>query len=106
MKRLFSIFVLALTLGMSSLSANAQVAQVQTSHTQFQQSDADFLFGKENVNVAMLSQGEMEETKGKFFISFLIGLAIGVALGLVSWGIECGTGGACDEGKVEWSVDF
>ncbi|RDU62398.1 hypothetical protein CQA53_09330 [Helicobacter didelphidarum] len=65
MKRLFSIFVLALTPGISSLSANTQVAQVQTSHHQFQQSDADFLFnGVDTSKVAVLDNQELEDIRG------------------------------------------
>ncbi|RDU63218.1 hypothetical protein CQA53_08730 [Helicobacter didelphidarum] len=99
MKRLFSIFVLALTPGISSLSAKAhiEVAQVQTSHHQFQQSDADFLFnGIDTSKVAVLDNQEMEETKGEFWW-FVIPLAIA----LINYAFSCGVDKQCGKSAIE-----
>ncbi|RDU62471.1 hypothetical protein CQA53_09250 [Helicobacter didelphidarum] len=86
MKRLCSIFVLALTLGINSLSANVQVAQVQTSHKQFQQADADFLFnGVDTSKVAVLDNQEMEETKGEFWGSLVVAFLTPVFGALGDW---------------------
>ena len=46
--------------------------------------DAQMLFGTQKANVAVLTQKEMEETKGEFLDIFLWGLGIGALV----WAIE------------------
>ncbi|MCX2716321.1 hypothetical protein OQH61_01020 [Helicobacter sp. MIT 21-1697] len=79
MNKIFISLALVLSLGTASLVA-AQV-QPQTQEVQkLNKADAELLFGKQDVNVALLSDEEMEETQGEFWI----------ALGAISSAISAG----------------
>ena len=71
MKRLVSILTLAAFVGISALSAQTQFsAPAPSAETSALTNDeATFLFGKDaqNLNVQVLSQKQLEETKGEFW---------------------------------------
>ncbi|MGX2972191.1 hypothetical protein [Helicobacter sp. T3_23-1059] len=83
MNKIISTLTLSVFLGISGLSANG-IDSVKTEST-FTQADSVFLFGEnaKNLNVQVLSQEELKETKGEFWT------AIGVAFGIsaVSYGL-------------------
>lgn len=86
MRKYFISLILVLSLGTTSLVA-AQAQEVQ----KLSKADAELLFGKQDVNVALLSDEEMEETQGEgvLLTTFLVsaadyaGKAAGV--GVVAW---------------------
>ena len=84
MNKIISTLSLVAFLGISGLSANG-VDSVKTEST-FTQADSNFLFGEnaKNLNVQVLSQEELKETKGEFWPIFFTGLGIGV----VSWIVD------------------
>lgn len=64
MSKILISLALVLSLGTTSLVA----AQAQTQEVQkLSKADAELLFGKQDVNVALLSDEEMEETQGEFW---------------------------------------
>lgn len=72
----FCIILIALaSLNIASLNAN------QIANNKLQQVDSKFLFGDEKVDVYILSNEEMMETKGEF-LGPLLG---GIIFGLGSW---------------------
>ncbi|MGX3045732.1 hypothetical protein [Helicobacter sp. T3_23-1056] len=82
MNKIISTLTLSAFLGISGLSANGVGSKVESTFTQ---ADSNFLFGEnaKNLNVQVLSQEELKETKGEFWP------AIGVAFGIsaVSYGL-------------------
>ena len=82
MNKIISTLTLSAFLGISGLSANSVDFKVESTFTQ---ADSSFLFGEnaKNLNVQVLSQEELKETKGEFWP------AIGVAFGIsaVSYGL-------------------
>lgn len=62
MSKILISLALVLSLGTTSLVA-AQAQEVQ----KLSKADAELLFGKQDVNVALLSDEEMEETQGEFW---------------------------------------
>lgn len=86
MSKILISLALVLSLGTTSLVA-AQAQEVQ----KLSKADAQLLFGKQDVNVALLSDEEMEETQGEgvLLTTFLVsaadyaGKAAGV--GVVAW---------------------
>lgn len=86
MSKILISLALVLSLGTTSLVA-AQAQEVQ----KLSKADAELLFGKQDVNVALLSDEEMEETQGEgvLLTTFLVsaadyaGKAAGV--GVVAW---------------------
>ncbi len=88
MSKILISLALVFSLGTTSLVA----AQAQTQEVQkLSKADAQLLFGKQDVNVALLSDEEMEETQGEgvLLTTFLVsaadyaGKAAGV--GVVAW---------------------
>lgn len=62
MRKYFISLILVLSLGTTSLVA-AQAQEVQ----KLSKADAELLFGKQDVNVALLGDEEMKETQGEFW---------------------------------------
>ena len=81
MNKIISTLTLSAFLGISGLSAS-----VDSAESKFTQADSSFLFGTEakNLNVQVLSQKELEETKGEFWPILLTGLGIGA----ISWIVD------------------
>lgn len=79
MKRLVSVLSLVVFLGISGLSASVDSVKTES---KFTQADSHFLFGKnaKNLNVQVLSQKELEETKGMLAPIFW-GIGYGFATG-------------------------
>lgn len=85
MKRIISILTLSAFVGMSALSAQTPLAATAPSvqESALTKDDANFLFGKnaENLNVQVLSQKELEETKGELWPAIFWGAGTGFAWG-------------------------
>lgn len=85
MKKLVSFLLASALFGASSLVA---VEPTSKDVNKLQASESEFLFGKqENNNVAILSDKEMQETKGEFWIS--VGSSL-VVLGVDKLGQKLG----------------
>lgn len=71
MKRLVSILTLVAFVGISALNAQTQLSTPAPSaeKSALTTDEANFLFGEnaQNLNVQVLSQKELEETKGEFW---------------------------------------
>ena len=80
MKKIISILTLSAFVGMSALSAQTPLTATAPSvqESALTKDDANFLFGKnaENLNVQVLSQKELEETKGEFWGAIVAGLGL------------------------------
>ena len=83
MNKIISTLTLSAFLGISGLSANGVGSKVESTFTQ---ADSNFLFGEnaKNLNVQVLSQEELKETKGEFWPIFFTGLGIGA----ISWIVD------------------
>ncbi|MGX2984581.1 hypothetical protein ACWIWK_03765 [Helicobacter sp. 23-1048] len=83
-KSIFSM-VLVAVLGICSLNAGETISQKPT--TGLQKQDMEMLFGANanSVNVAVLSEEEMKEIKGEFWVA----LGANILIGLGAYGI-CG----------------
>ena len=68
MKKIISILALSAFVGISSLSAGVDSSESKATQT-LSKADSEFLFGTnaKNLNVEVLSQKELEETKGEFW---------------------------------------
>lgn len=75
--KLFFISFVVVSINVSSIYASA------LSNSTLNQADYNILFGDEKVDVAILSEKEMRETKGEFGPLFW-----GFVIGLGAWGIE------------------
>lgn len=80
MRKYFISLILVLSLGTTSLVA-AQAQEVQ----KLSKADAELLFGKQDVNVALLSDEEMEKTQGEFWD------IVGVVIAGGSWIYDIGS---------------
>lgn len=80
MSKILISLALVLSLGTTSLVA-AQAQEVQ----KLSKADAELLFGKQDVNVALLSDEEMEETQGEFWD------IVGVVIAGGSWIYDIGS---------------
>lgn len=108
MNKIISTLTLSAFLGINGLSAS-----VDSTESIFTQADSNFLFGTEakNLNVQVLSQEELKETKGQFWSwswqNFAIGLGVGVGVGAINYGI-CSAiqGKACGSGGISYSGMF
>lgn len=83
--------------GLSVLSANTLFAKDLT----LDKADSKLLFGNEEVNVQVLSQEEMEQTRGESFFGALMG---GLIIGGLGW-LECKVNGGSGCG-VRIDIDF
>lgn len=82
MSKILISLALVFSLGTTSLvAAQAQTQEVQKSS----KADAQLLFGKQDVNVALLSDEEMEETQGEFWD------IVGVVIAGGSWIYDIGS---------------
>lgn len=90
-------FLVSLAL-VSSLSISSLVAESST----LNKTDSELLFGTnaQNVNVAVLSENEMKETKGEGI--FLWGVGIGVG----TWALDCVLNGECNKIEFPFGKDF
>ena len=86
MNKIISTLSLVAFLGISGLSANG-VDSVKTEST-FTQADSNFLFGEnaKNLNVQVLSQEELKETKGEFWPMIFYNAGAGFVSGM-GWSI-------------------
>lgn len=80
MNKIISTLTISAFLGISGLSANGIDSKVESTFTQ---ADSNFLFGTEakNLNVQVLSQEELQETKGKLLPAILWGAGTGFVSG-------------------------
>ncbi|MGX3043933.1 hypothetical protein [Helicobacter sp. T3_23-1056] len=80
MNKIISTLTLSAFLGISGLSANGVGSKVESTFTQ---ADSNFLFGEnaKNLNVQVLSQEELKETKGEFWPAIFWGMGTGFAWG-------------------------
>ena len=88
--KVYKMFMtVCMVVGLSMLSVNAKVAQttqVADSKVGISKEDSQMLFGTEKANVEVLTQKEMEETKGEFFNTSVLytGLFVGAGVGLIN----------------------
>ena len=89
-------FLVSLAL-VSSLSISSLIAESST----LNKTDSELLFGTaQNVNVAVLSENEMKETKGEGI--FLWGVGIGAG----TWALNCLLNGECNKVEFPFGKDF
>ena len=85
MKQIISILTLSAFVGMSALSAQTSLTAPApiVQESALTKDDANFLFGKnaENLNVQVLSQKELEKTKGELWPAIFWGAGTGFAWG-------------------------
>lgn len=85
MRQIISVLTLSAFVGMSALSAQTPLTAPAPSvqESALTKDDAIFLFGKnaENLNVQVLSQKELEETKGELWPAIFWGAGTGFAWG-------------------------
>ena len=85
--KMFMTVCMVIKLSVLSLNAKiAQTTQIADSKVGISKEDAQMLFGTEKANVEVLTQKEMEETKGEFFnIAVLVtGVLVGAGVGLIN----------------------
>ncbi|MWV60917.1 hypothetical protein DCO58_12360 [Helicobacter saguini] len=83
MKKLINIIMLVAVLGLSSLSAKVQTNAITNANVaQVQQADVDFLFnGVDTSKVAVLSNEELDDTRGEFWLEFIFGsITLGIEI--------------------------
>ena len=75
MKQIISILALSAFVGISGLSAGVDSSESKATQT-LSKADSEFLFGTnaKNLNVEILSQKELEETKGESWLLVASGL--------------------------------
>lgn len=78
MNKIISILALSAFVGISGLSAGVDSSESKAVQT-LSKTDSEFLFGAnaKNLNVEVLSQKELDETRAEFWPLFLYGLSIG-----------------------------
>ncbi|TLD80398.1 hypothetical protein LS68_006460 [Helicobacter sp. MIT 05-5293] len=83
MKKIFSVFVLSLTLGTSSLCAteSIKIQSPSMQNTALTQAEMAFLFDSSDVNVITLSDEEMALTQGEGFVATTIATAVLMEVG-------------------------
>ena len=102
--KMFMTVCMVIKLSVLSLNAKiAQTTQVADSKVGISKEDSQMLFGTEKANVEVLTQKEMEETKGEFLDIFLWGLGIGALV----WAIESLVNWEVADPNFEWSgIEF
>ena len=98
--KMFMTVCMVIKLSVLSLNAKiAQIIQIADSKVGISKEDTQMLFGTQKANVVILTQKEMEETKGESLLGiFLTGLFVGLGGWLLNGLID----GDWEEAYFEW----